>query len=91
MAINIKDNIIVIDEAHNIEDTAREAGSYEVTNERLEGKRLFLRVAIENELINLSMVYGKKHNSHGLDGIASELRDIYTFLKGVGIKCNLSF
>lgn len=37
MGISAKDNIIIIDEAHNIEDTAREAGSYEVNNERLEG------------------------------------------------------
>lgn len=40
---------------------------------------------IENELVNLSMVYGKKNNSHTLEGVSSELRDIYTFLKGVSV------
>lgn len=39
MGINLKDNVIVLDEAHNIEDTAREAGSFELSNDKLESNK----------------------------------------------------
>lgn len=47
-------------------------------------------IVIENELINLSMVYGKKHNSGRIDDTATELRDLYTFLKGVENYLNIT-
>ena len=36
MEIYLKNQIIVLDEAHNIEDSAREAASYSVTYEQLQ-------------------------------------------------------
>lgn len=36
MGIKIKDQIVVLDEAHNIEDSAREAGSSAVTGVQLQ-------------------------------------------------------
>ena len=35
MEINIKDEIIILDEAHNIEDFSREAASYTVSSKQL--------------------------------------------------------
>src|SRR3954453_4652401 len=35
LAIDLKDNIIILDEAHNIEDASREAGSAETTEVEL--------------------------------------------------------
>ena len=40
MGINVKDAIVIIDEAHNIEDACREAGSFETTLENLQGTAL---------------------------------------------------
>ncbi len=36
VGIDLKDDIVIIDEAHNIEDTCREAGSFEVTDATLQ-------------------------------------------------------
>lgn len=36
MSINLKNQVIVLDEAHNIEDTSREAGSITLTMLQLE-------------------------------------------------------
>jgi len=36
MLINLKDQIVVLDEAHNIEDSAREAASVELTSLQFE-------------------------------------------------------
>ena len=36
MDINLKDEIVVLDEAHNIEDSAREAASASITSVQLE-------------------------------------------------------
>ena len=36
MMINLKDQIVVLDEAHNIEDSSREAGSVQLTSIQLE-------------------------------------------------------
>ena len=36
MSINLRDEILVLDEAHNIEDSAREAASITVTSIQLE-------------------------------------------------------
>lgn len=38
LGIDLRNAVIVMDEAHNIEDVAREVGSFEITNEKLEGK-----------------------------------------------------
>lgn len=37
--INLKDQIVVLDEAHNIEDSSREAGSVQLTSIQLEETR----------------------------------------------------
>lgn len=39
MMINLKDQIVVLDEAHNIEDSSREAGSIQLTTIQLEEAR----------------------------------------------------
>ena len=39
MMINLKDQIVVLDEAHNIEDSSREAGSVQLTSIQLEETR----------------------------------------------------
>lgn len=36
MDINLKDEIVVLDEAHNIEDSAREAASVSIMSSQLE-------------------------------------------------------
>jgi Fanconi anemia group J protein len=36
MQIELKDAIVIVDEAHNIEDVARNAGSFEVTQETIQ-------------------------------------------------------
>ena len=35
MNINLKDEVVVLDEAHNIEDSAREAASVSITSSQL--------------------------------------------------------
>ncbi|XP_014677444.1 PREDICTED: Fanconi anemia group J protein homolog, partial [Priapulus caudatus] len=39
MEINLRGQIVVLDEAHNIEDAAREAASASITQEQLDGAR----------------------------------------------------
>lgn len=36
MEIDLKDQVVILDEAHNIEDSAREAASLTVTSEQLQ-------------------------------------------------------
>lgn len=38
MEIDIRQHIIILDEAHNVEDVSRDSGSIEVTEEDLESK-----------------------------------------------------
>lgn len=40
MNIELNNSVVVLDEAHNIEDNAREVGSYEITNEKMESNYL---------------------------------------------------
>ena len=51
MEIYLKNQIIVLDEAHNIEDSAREAASYSVTYEQLQ--------ETYDELTRLSKLFGR--------------------------------
>jgi Fanconi anemia group J protein len=37
MEIDIRNHVIILDEAHNIEDVSRESGSVEFSEEDLEG------------------------------------------------------
>lgn len=39
MDINLKDQVVILDEAHNIEDCARESVSYGVTERQLQAAR----------------------------------------------------
>lgn len=39
MEISLKDQVVVLDEAHNIEDSAREAASASITQEQLDNAR----------------------------------------------------
>ncbi|XP_056412675.1 Fanconi anemia group J protein [Hyla sarda] len=48
MDISLKDQVVILDEAHNIEDCARESASYSVTDAQL----LFARDEIDNMVIN---------------------------------------
>jgi Fanconi anemia group J protein len=40
MGIELDDAVVIFDEAHNIEDVAREAGSLELTAEKLRGAQV---------------------------------------------------
>ena len=48
MEISLKGNIVILDEAHNIEDVARDAVSYTVTTKLLEDAVLNFRVISES-------------------------------------------
>lgn len=48
MGINLRDDIVIIDEAHNIEDVCREAGSVEVTDEQLSVIQNELQTIVKN-------------------------------------------
>ncbi|PJF18013.1 hypothetical protein PSACC_02152 [Paramicrosporidium saccamoebae] len=46
MGIELKDDIVIVDEAHNIEDVCRESGSFEVTDDTMN--------TIQGELLNIT-------------------------------------
>ncbi|TFK12816.1 cell cycle control protein 50A [Platysternon megacephalum] len=48
MEINLKDQVVILDEAHNIEDCARESASYSVTETQLR----FAREELDNMVVN---------------------------------------
>ncbi|XP_074870114.1 Fanconi anemia group J protein [Carettochelys insculpta] len=48
MEINLKDQVVILDEAHNIEDCARESASYSVTESQLR----FAREELDSMVIN---------------------------------------
>jgi Rad3-related DNA helicase len=52
MGIDLTNAIVIIDEAHNIEDVSRAAGSLEVSLEQMAGKARFMP-AIQKELVGL--------------------------------------
>ncbi|KAL1923067.1 uncharacterized protein VTP21DRAFT_9443 [Calcarisporiella thermophila] len=51
MQIDLDDNIVILDEAHNIEDASREAGSFELNESQLSElqKELEALVRVEDE------------------------------------------
>ena len=58
VGIKLDGCIVIIDEAHNIEDSSRESGSLKITRENLDGsiyfwKLFFIYLAILNELLGL--------------------------------------
>lgn len=70
MDINLKGNIVILDEAHNIEDSSREAGSYEVDEQML--------TAVSKEL-NQIIINGYEANAHGhLEVVLGEIFDWIT-------------
>lgn len=57
MEISLEGDILILDEAHNIEESAREAGSFDVTEDQL--------IDVENQLqkmMNLNFLV-EEHNS----------------------------
>eukprot|EP00158_Paraphelidium_tribonemae_P005716 Partr_v1_DN27482_c3_g1_i1_m71996 putative helicase 1 len=59
--INLKNSIMVIDEAHNIEDSARGAGSFEMSNEDLELVCKSLQAAIDHLEVESDNMEPAKH------------------------------
>uniref|UniRef100_A0A8C3HA57 DNA 5'-3' helicase n=1 Tax=Chrysemys picta bellii TaxID=8478 RepID=A0A8C3HA57_CHRPI len=50
MEINLKDQVVILDEAHNIEDCARESASYSVTETQLRFAREELDIMVVNNI-----------------------------------------
>lgn len=50
MDINLKDQVVILDEAHNIEDCARESVSYGVTESQLRAAREELELMVSNSI-----------------------------------------
>uniref|UniRef100_A0A8D0HH76 DNA 5'-3' helicase n=1 Tax=Sphenodon punctatus TaxID=8508 RepID=A0A8D0HH76_SPHPU len=50
MEINLKDQVVILDEAHNIEDCARESASYSVTETQLRFAREELDTMVNNNI-----------------------------------------
>ncbi|XP_061461036.1 Fanconi anemia group J protein [Rhineura floridana] len=50
MEINLKDQVVILDEAHNIEDSARESASYSVTETQLRLAREELDTMVNNNI-----------------------------------------
>ncbi|XP_066491855.1 Fanconi anemia group J protein [Tiliqua scincoides] len=50
MEINLKDQVVILDEAHNIEDCARESASYSVTDTQLKLAREELDTMVNNNI-----------------------------------------
>lgn len=50
MEIYLKDQVIILDEAHNIEDCARESASYRVTETQLRSAREELDTMVNNNI-----------------------------------------
>ncbi|XP_044286098.1 Fanconi anemia group J protein isoform X2 [Varanus komodoensis] len=50
MEINLKNQVVVLDEAHNIEDSARESSSYTVTEAQLSSAREELDTMVNNNI-----------------------------------------
>lgn len=50
MDINLKDQIVVLDEAHNIEDCARESASYTVNYDSLLASRDDIESLVKNDI-----------------------------------------
>ncbi|KAG8122635.1 hypothetical protein E2320_018117 [Naja naja] len=50
MEIELKDQVVILDEAHNIEDCARESASYSVTEEQLKLAREELDAMVNNHI-----------------------------------------
>lgn len=50
MEINLKGQVVILDEAHNIEDSAREAVSYSVTESQLNAAREELDFMVNNNI-----------------------------------------
>lgn len=76
MQINLKDHIVILDEAHNIENFCRDAASMDI-------KDINLMIASE-ECEQLS--YRRDVNKNMYIIIHTYLRDVVTFLKNVDIK-----
>uniref|UniRef100_A0A0D9XGH8 Helicase ATP-binding domain-containing protein n=1 Tax=Leersia perrieri TaxID=77586 RepID=A0A0D9XGH8_9ORYZ len=60
MDIDIRGSIIVLDEAHNIEDIARDAGSFDADEESLHSLRQELQGLVTDEAV--AMIYGPLHD-----------------------------
>ena len=56
MMINLKDQIVILDEAHNIEDSSREAGSVQLTSIQLEETQKDLE-DLSRRLLSLFIVF----------------------------------
>ncbi|XP_062815319.1 Fanconi anemia group J protein isoform X1 [Anolis carolinensis] len=50
MEINLKDQVVILDEAHNIEESARESASYSVTEAQLQMAREELDAMVNNNI-----------------------------------------
>lgn len=82
MQINLKGDIVILDEAHNIEDTCREAASVNFRSDEL-------RIAAND---CKSCKYRKYHNrDHDIYTIIETyLTDIAKFLETIDVKQNVS-
>ena len=76
MSINLNNAVVVLDEAHNIEDAARESGSFTVDNEKLD------LIAIELEGLRASC---SKISDGPYAGTAKDLGPCYETMKSVSI------
>lgn len=83
MQINLKGDIVILDEAHNIEDTCREAASVNFRSDEL-------RIAAED-----CTHWGRKYCNRNRDRdiytiIETYLTDIAKFLETIDVKPNMS-
>ena len=62
MSINLKEQIVILDEAHNIEDACREATSFIITKTQLEIAKQEIELAVKlsqpEEIISALVFFG---------------------------------
>lgn len=79
MQINLKDSVIILDEAHNIEDTCREVASVDLRDDNLS--------IAAKECEKLALL-GQKHHVHTT--IQNYFTDFIKFLNIIDVKDNVS-
>jgi Fanconi anemia group J protein len=80
--INLKGQILILDEAHNIEDSARSAASWQVTQEALQDamKDLEKLAQVDLEAESHNQLAGMcSHLSKWIDSCVDDLRDYNDF------------
>lgn len=79
MQINLRGNIVILDEAHNIEDACREKASVNLRDDE-----------ITNATKECEHLSYKGRNRHIYDIINKYLTDVVKFLQNIEVKVNMS-